>query len=334
MEFTWPFMLPLLLIVPLLVAFYILMQRRRQSMALRYADLSLVREALDRGPGLSRHVPPLMMLGAIGVMLFAMARPVAVVTVPAQDATVILTIDISGSMAADDLKPSRMEAAKTAARSFVDHQPQGVQIGVVSFSDEASVIQTPTNNRDAIMEAIDRLQPEGGTAIGSALTTSVDTLLNKNKKAPSADTASAAAAPVANPARKGSYDAGFVVLLTDGENTWGPSPMESIQSAVENGVRVYTVGVGSPDGSILHINGQSLRAGLDESTLKQLADLTGGKYYNAMNSDELKAIYDNLSARLVMKTERTEITAGFTAAAAVLSLAAALLSMLWFNRMF
>jgi Ca-activated chloride channel homolog len=330
MEFTWPFMLLLLFTVPVLVAFYLWIQRRRQRYALRYSNLSLIKEALDRGPGFRRHVPPLMFLGAFVVMIIAMARPVAVVTLPSQQGTVILTIDVSGSMNADDLKPSRIEAAKTAARSFVAHQPQGVQVGVVSFSDEAAVLQPPTSDRDKVLAAIARLEADGGTAIGSAIKTSISTLLGKPNAASSI---MPMPTPDAGAVAPGSYGSGIIVLLTDGENTWGPPPVDMAQSAAALGIRIYTVGIGSPTGSLLHINGQSIRAGLDDQTLKRIAALTGAKYYNAMNETDLRTIYDNLSARLVLKTQRTEITAGFTTLAALLSLAAALVSMLWFNRM-
>ena len=328
MEFEWPFLLPLLLIVPALVALYILAQRRRRQFALRYANLSLVKEAMDHGPGIRRHIPPVMMIGALGLMLFATARPVAVLTAPAQDGKVILAIDTSGSMQADDLKPTRVEAAKAAARSFVDRQPDGVEIGVVAFSDVAQLIQPPTTNRDDIMAAIDRLEPQGGTAIGSALRLSLSTLLGTQINPDATDS------PDPRPAAgtPGSYTSGFIVLLTDGENTWGLPPQDAAQNAAAAGVRVYTIGIGSPGGSILHINGQLLHAGLDEATLKEVASMTGGKYYNALSETDLKTIYENLSSRLVLKTEKQEVTAGFTAVAAALSLIAGVLSMLWFNR--
>ncbi len=330
MEFTWPFMLGLLVLLPLFVLFYFWVQRRRQRHALRFANLSLVKEALDKGPGWRRHIPPMLMLAGLAVMIVAMARPVAVITMPAQDSTVILTLDVSGSMAADDLHPTRMEAAKAAARTFVDHQPDGVQIGIVSFSDQASVIQSPTSNRDAVLAAIDRLQPEGGTAIGSAIKVSLNTLMG-NPQGPDPVSNSLAPDPQAAPA-SGTFGAGFIVLLTDGENTWGPPPMDAAQTAADKGVRIYTVGVGSADGTVLHINGQALRAGLDEATLKAIAQMTNAKYYNALSETDLQSIYQNLSARLVLKTERTEITAYFTALAALVSIIAAMLSMLWFNR--
>ncbi len=328
MEFTWPFMLMLLLIVPVLIAIYLWVQHQRQRYALRYANLSLIKEALERGPGFRRHVPPLLFLGAITVMIIAMARPIAVVTLPTQQGTVILAIDVSGSMNADDLKPSRIEAAKAAARSFVDRQPDGVQIGVVSFSDSASVLQPPTSERDKALAAIDRLNADGGTAIGSAIKTSLDTLIGKT----TANAADATPVPADAAVPPGSYNSGIIVLLTDGENTWGPPPMNAAQVAANQGVRIYTVGVGSPDGSVLHINGQNIRAGLDEATLKDIAQLTGGKYYNATSETDLRTIYENLSARLVLKTERTELTAGFTSLAAILSLAAGIVSLFWFNR--
>ncbi len=329
MEFTWPFMLYLLAIAPLLVIAYVWLQRRRQRYTLRYANLSLVKEALGRGPGFRRHIPPILFLGGLVIMIVAMARPVAVVTIPGQEGTIILTIDVSGSMNADDLKPTRMEASKAAAESFVNQQPDGVKIGVISFSDEVSVVQGPTTERDKVLEAIDRLQAEGGTAIGSALSISIDTLLGRPKQDPFAPTQPA---PVTQPVAPGSYGSGLIVLLTDGENTWGPPPTQAAQDAANLGIRVYTVGIGSAEGSILHINGQSLRAGLDEVTLQHIATETGGKYFNAESEQDLQAIYNKLSTRFVLKTEKTEITAGFTGAAALLSLAAALVSMLWFNR--
>ncbi|MDE3089291.1 MAG: VWA domain-containing protein, partial [Chloroflexota bacterium] len=176
MVFQWPFMLWLLLLIPLLIVAYLIAQRRRQKYALRFASLSLVKDALGRGPGIRRHIPPALFLLALTVMVVALARPIAIVTLPSQEGTVILTIDVSGSMQADDLKPSRMEAAKAAARAFVDKQPTGVRIGVVSFSDNASIVQAPTDDKTAVLAAINRLQPQRATAIGRGLLTSVDAI--------------------------------------------------------------------------------------------------------------------------------------------------------------
>src|SRR5512142_253830 len=176
MDFLWPYMLWLLLLVPVLIAAYILAQRRRQKYALRYASLSLVKEALGRGPGWRRHVPPFLFLLAVIAMIIALARPVSVLRLPGEEGTIILTIDTSGSMAADDLSPSRMEAAKAAARTFVQSQPKSVRIGIVSFTDTAFMVQAPTTDQDSVLAAIDRLYPQRGTAIGSGLVASIKAL--------------------------------------------------------------------------------------------------------------------------------------------------------------
>ena len=176
MQFQWPTMLWSLLAIPVLIVLYILAQRRRQRYALRYASLSLVKEALGRGPGWRRHLPPALFLVGLTVMLIALARPMSVVTLPSDEGTVILTMDVSGSMRADDLKPNRLEAAKAAARSFVEKQRPGVKIGVVSFSDNAFLVQAPTKDKEAVVASINRLTPQRGTAIGSALLTSLDAI--------------------------------------------------------------------------------------------------------------------------------------------------------------
>ena len=338
MYFQWPFMLWLLLLIPVLIVAYIIAQRRRQKYALRYASLSLVKDALGRGPGLRRHIPPLIFLLALTVMIFAIARPIAVVALPSQEGTVILTMDVSGSMMADDLKPSRMEAAKAAARAFVDKQPPGVLIGVVSFSDNASIVQAPTDDKTAVLAAINRLQPQRATAIGRGLLTSLDAIF-------AGGDAEAALAPrlppgveptptpSPTPVPKGTYEPAIIVLLTDGENNQFPAPMQIINQVVDRGIRVYTVGIGSVQGTILHIQGRSVRVRLDETTLKQIADATDGQYYNASNANDLRAIYENLSTHLVMRAQKQEITFALTSVAALLSLIAGFLSLLWFNRL-
>ena len=338
MYFQWPFMLWLLLLIPVLIVAYIIAQRRRQKYALRYASLSLVKDALGRGPGLRRHIPPLIFLLALTVMIFAIARPIAVVALPSQEGTVILTMDVSGSMMADDLKPTRMEAAKTAARAFVDKQPPGVLIGVVSFSDNASIVQAPTDDKTAVLAAINRLQPQRATAIGRGLLTSIDAIF-------AGGDAEAALAPrlppgveptptpSPTPVPRGYFQPAIIVLLTDGENNQFPAPMQIINQVVDRGIRVYTVGIGSVQGTILHIQGRSVRVRLDETTLKQIADATDGQYYNASNSNDLRAIYENLSTHLVMRAQKQEITFALTSVAALLTLIAGFLSLLWFNRL-
>ena len=175
MQFIWPTALWALLVVPVLVGLYILVQRRRRRYALRYASLTLVRDALGKGPGLRRHIPAALFLLALTAMLIGLARPQSVVTLPSEEGTVILAIDVSGSMQADDVKPNRMEAAKAAAITFVDKQSAAARIGVVSFSDNAAIVQAPTDDKEAVKAAISRLRPQRGTAIGRPSLWTADT---------------------------------------------------------------------------------------------------------------------------------------------------------------
>jgi len=335
MEFQWPNMLWLLLLVPLLLAAYIWSQRRRQRYALRYASLSLVREALGKGPGIRRHIPPALFLIALTVMIVGLARPAAVVILPKQEGTVVLVIDVSGSMQADDLQPSRMEAAKAAARSFVEKQPQGVRIGVVSFTDNAFIVQAPTTDREPVVAAINRLQPQRGTAVGRGLLSALDAIFEQNLSGALdvGPNTRVTPAPTPTPLPRGAYAPAIVVLLTDGESNTGPDPVEIAKQAALRGVRVFTVGVGSAEGTVLRIQGRSVRTRLDEASLKKIADLTDGQYYNASNEGDLKTIYDNLGSRTVLRTEKTEITYLFTGAAIIVSLMAGMLSLLWFSRL-
>jgi Ca-activated chloride channel homolog len=342
MFFQWPTMLWLLLLIPVLLILYILAQLRRQKYALRFASLSLVKDALARGPGFRRHIPPFLFLLALGVVIVALARPIAVVTLPRQEGIVILTFDVSGSMQADDLKPTRMEAAKTAARSFVEKEPAGVQIGVVAFSDNGSMVQTPTDDKTAVLSAINRLQPQRSTAIGKGLLSSIDAINALADEETSgfaprfqrgAIPPTPTPSPTPTPMPKGQYQPAIVVLLSDGENTANPPPLQVIQQLIDRGIRVYTVGLGTAAGTILKIEGMSVRVRLDETTLRAIADQTNGQYFNATTEKDLQTIYDNLATHFVMHSEKQEITAFLTAVAAVLSLFAGFLSLLWFNRL-
>jgi Ca-activated chloride channel family protein len=333
MEFTWPQMLWGLLLIPALVVGYVLLQRRRQRYVIRYASLSLVKDALGRGPGWRRHVPPALFLLSLAVMLFALARPVWYVTLPAEEGTVILTMDVSGSMRAGDVQPTRLEAAKAAARAFVEKQPPGVKIGVVGFSDNAFLIQAPTNEKAAVTAAIDRLVPQRGTAIGSALLTSLDAIFQtSDSEGDQSGQASSQPTPTPAPLPKGVYVPAIVVLLSDGQSNRGPRPLDVVDRLAARGVRVYTIGLGSTQGAILQNFGRSMRVQLDEPTLQAIAQATDGKYYNASNTTDLQSIYKNLNTQLVFRKQQTEITALFTGAALVLALAAAALSLLWFSR--
>lgn len=349
MTFIWPEMLWLLAAVPALIATYLFLLRRRKKSALRFANLSLVKEAMDAGRRFRRHIPPVIFLAALTVLIFAMARPSAVVTLPTQHDTVILAMDISGSMRATDVEPNRITAAQAAAKSFVADQPRRTRIGVVTFAGTAAVAQAPTDNREEILAAVDRFQLQRATAIGSGILISLkaifpDAEFDLRSSNPRRDPARDSLRPAPlNPAREpektafkpvppGSYGSAVIILLTDGQSNVGPDPIESARMAADRGVRVYTVGFGTTEGEILRFEGWSMRVRLDEETLKKIAELTQGEYYYAGTAADLKKVYQTLSARLVFETRETEVTALFSAAAAVLALVATMLSVLWYNR--
>lgn len=337
MSFLWAEALWGLLLVPVLVAVYILAQQRRHKYAVRYASLSLVREAIGKGPGARRHIPAALFLLGITVLIVAVARPAATVLLPSQQGTVILTMDVSGSMRATDIQPSRLEAAKAAARAFVENQPRNVRIGVVSFSNNASIVQAPTTDRAAVLEAINRLSTQRSTAIGSGILTSLDAIFENSSASATTVPRDPLAAPAptvaANPVPRGSHASAVVVLLSDGQSNTGPRPLDAVKQAVDRGVRVFTVGVGSPSGIVAQFDGRSVRVRLDEDTLKQIAEETDADYYRANSETDLRSIYQKLSTEMVFKTEQTELTAWFAAAAGVIMLVAGALSLAWLNRL-
>ncbi len=337
MSFLWAKMLWLLALVPLLIFIYVFLQRRRHKYALRYASVSIVKEALGHGPGFRRHIPPILFLAALTVMAVAMARPEATVTLPSQKGTVILTIDVSGSMRADDLKPNRLEAAKAAARTFVEKQPPNVRIGVVSFSSTAAIVQAPTTDREAVLASINRLSTQLRTAVGSGILTSLDAIFTEPnpKPTPSSRDLLALGEPTPTPAPvpRGKYAPAVILLLSDGVSNTGPLPLDAAAQASNRGVRVYTVGVGSAEGGLLRTETYSIRVRLDEETLKRIADKTDGTYFKAESETELGNIYNNLGTSLVFEAEKTELTAGFTGMAVVLALIAGMLSMIWLSRL-
>jgi Ca-activated chloride channel homolog len=345
MTFLWPEMLWTLMAMPVLVAAYVLLLRRKRKAALRYASLSLVKEALGAGLRFRRHVPPLLFLLALATLVVAVARPAAIVRLPIQQQTIILAMDVSGSMRARDVEPNRLVASQQAAKAFVADLPRGVRVGVVSFAATAAVVQPPTLSREDIVAAIDRFQLQRGTAIGSGIVLALATLFPDagidvsesiyGRSAPRSLPLDPGRAPEKKeflPVAPGSYTSAAIVLLTDGQRTTGPDPLESAKMAADRGVRIFTVGVGTPNGEVIAFEGWSFRARLDEETLKAIADRTRGEYFHAGTATDLKKIYQSLSARLVFEKQQTEITALFAAAAAVLVLCSALLSLLWFNR--
>jgi Ca-activated chloride channel family protein len=339
-------MLWLLLLVPLAAAAYLVLLRRKKKAAVRYASLALIRDAMSAGQRFRRHVPPLLFLAALTLMLIAIARPAAVVTLPSQHETVILAIDVSGSMRATDVKPSRIVAAQDAARAFVAEQPKSTRVGVVSFAATASVVQSPTHNREEILAAVDRFQLQRGTAVGSGILVALkmifpDAEFDLRSSNPRREAAKAAAldkaragdkAAAPKPVDPGSFASAAIIVLTDGQTTTGPDPIESSRMAADRGVRVYTVGIGTPNGEILGSEGWSMRVRLDEASLKQIANITHGEYFYAGTATDLKKIYTGLNSKLFFEQKDMEISALFAAGAAGVALLSALLSLLWFNR--
>ena len=353
-SFSWPIVLWLLLLVPAIIALYVLLLRRRRKGAFRYPNLALVREAAQ-GPGWRRHVPPALMLAAFAMLLLAMARPSAEVALPSRVATVILAMDVSGSMRATDVNPSRIMAAETAAKAYIRDQPRDVRIGIVAFAATALLVQAPTTDHPALNAAIDRFELQRGTAVGSGVLVSLSTLFPEENfpiNQFNSDSAGrwgnydfrerfggtalgerAKAPPKKHvPVEPGSYKNAVVILLTDGQTNAGYDPVEAARMASEYGVRVYTVGFGTAKGNIVGFGGWSMRAQLDETALKKIADMTHAKYFHATSAEDLKAVYDVLSRQLVVETREMEITAFFAALAALLMLAAAGLSLAWFHR--
>ena len=339
MSFLWPEMLWALLAVPALVLLYRWLLNRRKRSTVRLASIALVRQAMGKGPGWRRHVPPLLLLGAVTVLLLASARPVAKLKLPSQQETIILAMDVSGSMRATDVQPNRLVAAQEAAKTFIAALPRSVRIGVVSFAGAAAVVQPPTLSREDVVAAIDRFQLQRGTAIGSGLILSLATLFpddgidisqitgqrpmpgDKKEKKPF------------TPVEPGSYSSAAVILLTDGQRTTGPDPLEAAKMASERGVKVYTVGVGTKGGEIIGFEGWSMRVRLDEDTLKSIATQTRANYFYAGTAEDLKQVYAGLSSRLVVETRETEVTALFAVLGALMGVLAAGLSVWWFGRL-
>ncbi|MBX9613464.1 MAG: VWA domain-containing protein [Burkholderiales bacterium] len=344
MTFFWPQFLWLLLILPVLVLLYLWLMRRKKKLALRFASLSIVKEAMGTGQGLRRHIPPVLFLLAIGILLLAAARPFAVVTLPLQQETIILAMDVSGSMRATDVLPNRLVASQNAAKAFLGDLPRSVRVGIVAFAGTAQVVQPPTLSREDLVAAIDRFQLQRATAIGSAIVVSLAELFpdagidlaamtygSPRNKGLAIDSERKEKKPF-TPVAPGSYGSAAIILLTDGQRTTGVDTMEAAKLAADRGVRIYTVGVGTVDGETIGFEGWSMRVRLDEETLKAVAEKTRAEYFYAGSAADLKKVYETLSSRLTVEKKETEISGLLALAAAALALLSAGLSLLWFNR--
>jgi Ca-activated chloride channel family protein len=349
MTFAWPEMLWLLLFAPALVAAYVWALKRQKKVALRYANLGLVKDALGPRQRIRRHIPPLLFLVAMIAVILAIARPNAVVTLPSDQRTTLLVMDVSLSMRASDVKPSRLEASQAAAKEFVKEQPADVRVGIVTFAGTASVVQPPTHNRDDLIAAIDRFELQRNTAIGSGIIVALATLFpeegidleslvfpggswaSRSKGVPIDRSREPEKKPF-TPVAPGSNASSAIILLTDGRRTTGPDSIDAAKMAADHGVRIFTVGFGMPGGGVADMDGYSMYMAFDETTLKAIAETTRGEYFHAASGAELAKIYQRLNARFVLERKETEVGALAIGAAAILLLAAAMLSLTWFNR--
>jgi Ca-activated chloride channel family protein len=334
MTFIWPVMLFLLVLIPLLIALYLRLQQRRKRISADFGRMGWAQTGAGRDPGVRRHVPPALSLAGLTILIVALARPQALVSVPRVEGTVILAFDVSGSMSADDMEPTRMEAAKAAALDFVERQSVGVLIGVVSFSEGGFSIQPPTSNQDEITTAINRLTPQRGTSLGYGIYTALNAIA-MSRGAELIPTPGEGQEDEPQPPLFSDDvgDSAVIVLLTDGENTAPPDPYEAAGIAAEVGVRIYPIGIGSDAGTVLEVNGFTVHTRLDEGMLEQIADITNGAYFNATSQEDLQAIYDNLDSELVIKPEKAEVTSIFASASILILLAGGVLSLVWFGRL-
>ena len=367
MSFTWPLALALLTIPALLGGAYAWQLRRKRKTAIRYSSVALVRAALPRRSRWRRHVPVGLFLAGLVVLAVASARPQVSTKVPLGRTSIILALDVSRSMCATDVQPNRLTVAQEAARTFVKNQTAGTRIGIVAFAGFAEVVVRPTTDRKALIAAIDNLTTARGTVIGAATLKALDAIAEVNPAVAPVDTSDAGAAPAAgSPApgapADGDYVPDIVVLLTDGANTRGVDPVTAAQQAVDRRVRVYTIGFGTttpvamvctrqqlgsdifgqdPTGGPAFGGGGAGGAGggpgpggrrflvIDEPTLQKVADMTGGRYYHAEDANQLRDVFDKLPRQIVLQTRRQEISVLFAALAALLAVAAIVLSLLW-----
>lgn len=353
MNFLWPASLLLLIAIPLIVLAYVLIQRRRKKAVVRYSSLSLVREAKPQYSRIKRYLPFALFLLAIGSLVFALARPVSIVSVPVNSTTIMLAMDVSRSMCSTDIKPNRLEAAKAAAIAFIQSQKAGTRFGLVAFAGYAELIQTPITDLDTLSGAIESLSTGRRTAIGSGILKSIDAIAETDPGVMKSTRPEAGDVPP-DALPKGAYVPHIIVLLTDGANNAGPQPVDAAQQAADRGIRVYTIGFGTANGGEMpNCNPRDLgrepnmgggmgmfgggggggmgqfRRGIDEDTLKRVAALTDGEYYSAESTDELNKAFQNLPTNLIVRSEVTEITFIFAIAGAFLAVLALALAMIW-----
>lgn len=324
MTFQWPALLLVLLVIPGLAAYYLWSLRLPSRQPVRYTQVAVLAHAVAASGRWRRHLPAALMGLAFAAVVIAVARPVAPLPVPASQNTIVLSIDVSRSMLAADLPPTRMEAAKAAAKEFVQSLPRGIKVGLVTFSSYATVIVSPTADRLRVLEAIDTLTTEFATAIGDGLLEAVWALPGRQRPATLGEPAPPPRQPVIP---------GTVVLLSDGQSNRGALPQDAARVAREQEVKVYTLGIGTPEGTFLNLGGRSIWVRLDEDTLREMAETTGGSYFHARSVLELRRAYRQLSRVIGWERKPTEVTAIASALAALLMVGALGVSLMGVNRL-
>jgi len=344
MTFLWPHYLWLLLALPLLPLAYVWLLRRRSKSAVRYSSLSVVREAVS-GRNWRRHLPPALLLIAFAILLLSAARPMASVPLPWARSTIILAIDVSLSMRVTDVKPNRMEAAKDAAKAFLQELPRGIEVGLVTFAGSSNVAHAVTNERAPLVAAIDAIQMQRGTAIGNAIVVSLAELFPDHGldvgemtfgggklQRRSLDDKSRPPPKKITPVEPGSYNSAAIILLSDGRRTTGVDTLEAAKMAADRGVPIYVVGLGTVEGTGASADGMPIYLQLDEPTLKEVARMTCGDYHYAGTAEKLRSVYENLGSSLQVQKKEQEISGLLALLAALVAITAAMISMLWFGR--
>jgi Ca-activated chloride channel homolog len=358
MHVVWPKLLALLIVVPLLVVVYSRVMKRRASRLAELAAKGFSPNAAAMKLGKRRHIPFAFFLLGLTLLLSSLARPQTTVSIPKREGTVILVFDVSNSMRADDLKPTRMEAAKVAARAFIAKQPKNIRLGVVALSDGSLITQQPTFDREPVLNAVNRLTAQGATSLGRGLLTALGSIAGKpikfspssddpNGPAQSPDTTapdttlrntSGANIDAAPPGSIDSVDIGYfgsaaIVLLSDGENTATPDPLEVAKLSSTAGVKIYAVGVGTGAETVIDVGGFKVATALDEDMMQGIAKFSDGAYFRADDADTLSKIYSSIKLEWKSIPQRTEVTAIAAALGAIALTVGSLLSLLWFGRL-
>ena len=343
MSFLWPQHLWWMLALPLLVLLYLWLLRRRVKVTLRVSSIGTAQAA--QGRTFRRHVPPTLLLLALALLLLALARPVGRVMLPGAKSTVLLALDVSLSMRVTDVKPTRMAAAQEAAKSFLQDLPRDIDVGVITFAGTAQVAQQPTRDRPSLVGAIDDIQMQRGTALGSAIVVCLaelfpgqgidlaDMVFGPQRRSLNPERQAKAEAQAFTPVAPGSHKPAVIILLSDGRRTTGVDTLQAAQMAADRGVRVHVIGLGTPDGHLAAGEGMAFYLQLDEATLREVARMTGGEYHSAASAQALHKVYQELGSKVLLQTRETEQTALLCLLAACLLVAGSGLSLKWYGHM-